>query len=336
MGIHVHVWHTMIHVCFFCCSPVAESPGMPLIEGIGDEVTVTVGLIFVFLFLLLAWASTNVAYQPFTVIVLDRRSLQAIVQRIRQQATGAAAQNGQAGSGGGRLPGTAAQNDEEEEDDNHDNAEEEEENKEPAEGAGEASGQGGDTKDDAEDDSSAIESGEPSSSEHVDANVSNAEDGSTVNSSEVLQETVSSDIHDISGDASQATGACRVTDLSETELRQRRLAFFTGQRPERTSTTGESDINTSNVEGPNTSSVDVSTSSGLRQTDTEPNQGEGPSDQTDNDTGEGNEQDAYPSTENIENIDRIEGHIRIRLKYLDERQRLVQAKPEDTIGDFKR
>lgn len=31
-----------------------------------------------------------------------------------------------------------------------------------------------------------------------------------------------------------------------------------------------------------------------------------------------------------------EGHIRIRLKYLDERQRLVQARPEDTIGQFKR
>ena len=31
-----------------------------------------------------------------------------------------------------------------------------------------------------------------------------------------------------------------------------------------------------------------------------------------------------------------EGFIRIRIKYLDERQKWVQANPQDTIGDFKR
>ena len=30
------------------------------------------------------------------------------------------------------------------------------------------------------------------------------------------------------------------------------------------------------------------------------------------------------------------GHIKIRIKYLDDRQKLVQARPEETIGEFKR
>lgn len=42
------------------------------------------------------------------------------------------------------------------------------------------------------------------------------------------------------------------------------------------------------------------------------------------------------SQENEEEFAPLEGHIRIRLKYLDDRQRWVQAKPEDTIGQFKR
>jgi hypothetical protein len=39
--------------------------------------------------------------------------------------------------------------------------------------------------------------------------------------------------------------------------------------------------------------------------------------------------------ESQEESPRLEGHIRIRLKYLDDRKRLVQAKPEDTIAEFK-
>ena len=44
---------------------------------------------------------------------------------------------------------------------------------------------------------------------------------------------------------------------------------------------------------------------------------------------------AAPPGDTEENQTADEGHIRIRLKYLDDRQRLVQARPQDTVGQFK-
>ena len=41
-------------------------------------------------------------------------------------------------------------------------------------------------------------------------------------------------------------------------------------------------------------------------------------------------------TSDIPESERLDGHIRVRLKYLDERQRLVQARPDSTIEQFKR
>lgn len=50
---------------------------MALIEGVGDEVTILVGILVILVVLTLAWISTGVADRPFvSVIVLDRQTFQ--------------------------------------------------------------------------------------------------------------------------------------------------------------------------------------------------------------------------------------------------------------------
>ena len=55
-----------------------------LIEGIGDEVLVVFGMLFLVLILSLAWISTHVGdIPPINIIVLDRRRWNLLLQRLR-------------------------------------------------------------------------------------------------------------------------------------------------------------------------------------------------------------------------------------------------------------
>ena len=107
------------------------------------------------------------------------------------------------------------------------------------------------------------------------------------------------------------------------ELRQRRLAFFTNPR---------SNDSTSTTSG---ASPDIgSTSVG---TDTAPTPSEEPrsTPQPEPQQTPVAEPDAPPESVS-EEFEPLDGHIRIRIKYLDDRQRWVQARPEETVGQFKR
>ena len=54
---------------------------MSLIEGVGDEVTVFVGILLLLIIMTLAWVSTGVADRPLvSVVVLDGRTFQVSVR----------------------------------------------------------------------------------------------------------------------------------------------------------------------------------------------------------------------------------------------------------------
>ena len=59
---------------------------MPLIEGVGDEVTIFFAVILLLTLIIVAWFSTYVADRPFvSVVILDRQRFQRFLRRLRDQ-----------------------------------------------------------------------------------------------------------------------------------------------------------------------------------------------------------------------------------------------------------
>ena len=121
------------------------------------------------------------------------------------------------------------------------------------------------------------------------------------------------------------------TSSSETELRRRRVNFF--QKQTENSIHGQGSSYTSSYDAnADISNVQIETTQheGLAtQPDCADTEATGPSllgASTDTLTRDSSEVD----------LERMDGHIRVKVKFLNENQRWVQAKPEDTIGHFKR
>ena len=277
---------------------------MAIIEGVGDEVVACFGFMLVILILILAWVSTNVTDRHLiSVIVVDSRSFQRLVHRIaglthRQLGQLAAAAGRPVGADAGDNNGDDSQNNETDEP-----PEERADDSPEAENIPEQSQEGAEPQ-------SSAPVNEPD--DHIDNDADVQAMGSINAESLMTEDSVPSADQTEHAEGPVGTDPTYTTPDSEGELRQRRLNFFdkiqgdnksdeacAHQSESATCTQSES---TPVTEQPQPAAADA----GAAQSEAEA--------------------DAQP----------LEGHIRIRIKYLDERQRLVQAKPEDTVGEFKR
>ncbi len=292
---------------------------MTLIEGVGDEVTIFFSVVFVLLILFFAWISTNVSdHNLISVIVVDSRSFQRLLHRL-----GSLTQR-QLNLG----PGNPVDQGQEA----HENVREEE---------APDNTQASDNQENIQSDSE-LQSAEPAGESEVATTdiepVVSSETSCEVRDTSVESIDTSNKTHDSEAAVGQQPSQSELRPQTEDQLRQRRVAFFDKLQSspptecdpslvqQNTTTTAPQHITNETKQAEPATHTDHTSHSTLP-----------PSETTSPPSG-----DSEQSTENVGQGQRTEevvclaGHIRIRLKYLDERQRLVQAKPDETIGDFKR
>ena len=290
---------------------------MVLIEGVGDEVTICLLVLLIVAVLALAWFSTSVSdLGTVNVIVVDRQGFQRLLQRISnltgrniQAVPQDGQQNQEADTPAASTPESGVED--------VATAQNEDSESEPAEQAQADSGVSNDNISTEATSTAEVLSSQPTESSHVTelpdlscvrdeaVNQSSTEDPQTVPETEnILSRELlcKSRLAFFDKQTSNET----VENIAEGDSNEPQLSVETSDGAE-SSPARDSELGaeaaapvTSSVETPQPSSGDTS----------------------------------IPSIEDEEEC--LEGHIRIRLKYLNDTQRLVQAKPEDTIGEFKR
>lgn len=307
---------------------------MSMIEGIGDEVTICFGILSLLLVILLAWISTNVQDPIIRIIILDRASLRRLLQRIQNIGTHRVLRTeSNTGSASGQT-----------------------ETRENVTANVQTHIVVTDTETLGPEDTAVIPQ-ENSPAETT---------GTTPDVSSVSSETTNT--------SSSDTSIENVSSITEGQSGQKdNLAYqaaLSRQQVEtlvKVSSEPQSDINPGTdwhddkessaevpLSPPGDPSQSVSQNIGAESNLTDPQQPTtivGPSNvETSAATGPDNEIDNNetlpPCTEEVERSETAnagvessgipEGSIRIKIKYLDERQKVVHAKPDDTIGQFKR
>ncbi|KAK6182112.1 hypothetical protein SNE40_009870 [Patella caerulea] len=287
---------------------------MPLIEGLGDEVTIVIGILVVLIVGLLAWFSTHTSDIPFFSVIIVELSQRA--NRNNRQAANPSQNVGQhveesvnneelnanenivhvdnsAGSSLGDVVNTALDNvnaalglDTSVLDDDDDDDDDDEEECDETENSGE----------DEDNFESEIVTSE---------NLGNESSRQVVSSP--CQEANSSETSSHTQESQQ---------LAENELRRRRVAFFENS-PSDSATLSQ------NTREP---SKEVNNSTAPEMPDTVPTASSDVVSDGNSDT-----QRTLPPVTETDSI-----QIRVRLKYLNDTQRLVFARPLDTIGFFRR
>ena len=263
---------------------------MPLIEGVGDEVTVFFVIVFLFLILCVAWVSTNIQELPFfSVIVIE------FTRRHNRNSQQNQSESGSSSSNGGES--TSSSNSSDNVEPNSSLVEEIINDLETPLESETSSDEAG-NKDVA---SSLPKSTE--SKENVDTNNS----ASTITNPEVVPPE--NDVEDIEEDL----------PASETELRQRRVAFF-AKSGGNTESKNSSEVkrNTDNVENTEQKTL----SNNLNRTNCE--------------SKEINSEKRHEGNEATEEESGQGDKVTIRLKYLNDTQRNVEASLDDTIDQFRR
>ena len=168
---------------------------------------------------------------------------------------------------------------------------------------------------------------------------------SFVHVSEVSSESESdiaqvSDVRPGVSEVAAPTGAeSSVTSTTDFEqdsqlLRQRRLAFFdkspSGSTLDQPDSTASCSTSTDQTNSSHSETVDLGKSQ-REQSNLESSSGTSEQPEDSESVQHGPALGEFETSE-----ERLEGHIRIRLKYLNDHQRWVQARPEETIGQFKR
>lgn len=267
---------------------------MPLIEGVGDEVTVVFTIFLLFLILCIAWVSTNIQELPFfSVIVIEFTRRQ---NRNQQQANNVESSEISSASSSSSEESTGEQS-VQEEPENVANSTCKESNEQTS---GATSQVPVPVPVDANEDQD-----KPNSENHY--------EGSTEGTSgEIIQ---------------QETDDPPVT---ENELRRRRVAFFSGKSGSSETEQGQIEQNSEtkvceeSLSNSCTSEIHAKTKSESRGRESEKRDDDIPRSTT-------NESDISSDSISSQN-----DKVRIRLKYLNETQRNVEASLEDTVDQFRR
>ncbi|XP_069675233.1 transmembrane and ubiquitin-like domain-containing protein 1 [Periplaneta americana] len=271
---------------------------MTLIEGVGDEVTQFFVLVVVILVGIIAWWSTSIADQPLirTVLILERRTRHRVPVEPPSAPATTTSSVDNSIDTGQLEPQNSA-----------------DENQEIEDGA---------ACQICDKEATNISSSSAASSSQ---NVNNDQDREYVEASNdpVVESNTSeyfqSNLHSVRGDGNsseegnQAIGPPFSSATSNTEsnfLRSRRLAFFQSRQ-------------VTLLDSPATEGPILSTSS---STD---------SDNTDNDNTNQTQGPSVISSDASDNLPTT-GNIRIRLKYLNDDQKLVEGRLHEQLGDFKR
>ncbi len=163
----------------------------------------------------------------------------------------------------------------------------------------------------------------PSASQNIDQSTNSSSDHVTV-SGEKQSSPSDTQSQSSSSDSVIESSVIDSSDLS-TEIRRRRLEFYTKSAE------------------PSTGQSEHVASSQTVHTEAPPRGGEHEQQASTSDGGSGQESSGAPSGgENVTLNEgaplggSADGNIRVKIKYLDDRQRQVEAKPGETIGEFKR
>lgn len=272
---------------------------MPLIEGVGDEVTIVFSIVFLCLILCIAWLSTNIQALPFYgVIVIELTRGRNRNQEQRNNIESSESSTASSTSG--------------EESTGEQSTQEEPENITSSL-----------SKDNGNDQTVGADS-------HVSVNES--DDVNTANNSienPNIETTVTQELTTEHSQETPANAPIRNSDddlpATETELRRRRVAFFSGN------TSSSDSVNENNTQRSEarvcTESLSNINSDKSKDKDrsktSEKNNDENCSQHESNDSGISSESGQTDK-------------VRIRLKYLNETQRNVEASLDDTIDQFRR
>ena len=297
---------------------------MSWIEGVGDEVTLTVAVIAVLVIVVVAWLSTGIRDIPFirvVVVQLTRRRHQprtdAAVERIEAELLV-------------REPDNVL-----EVDNSNDNEAEQVAQNESSENSLDSTG-------------NEVSVGDSASANALETKETNVEEKTDCENNEADENTALENEEDIS--------PVTVENLSASELRQRRVEFF--KDPTQSSSRTDSGINNADqcVENKANDSKETGEKLGTsnekaKESETETNKSlksKRLSDLASNllneelensrkeQTGSRNSQSETSRNENQSTGTGSETEIRVRLKYLNDTQRLVTASPSETIGNFRR
>lgn len=265
---------------------------MPLIEGVGDEVTVVFTLFLLFLTLCIAWVSTNIQELPFfSVIVIEFTRRQ---NRNQQQVSNVETHEISSASSSSSEESTGEQSVQE--------VPENVANYTSKESSEQTSGA-----------TSQVPVPVNANEDQDKPNSENHEEGSTEDTpGEIIQ---------------QETDDPPVT---ENELRRRRVAFFSGKSGSSETEQGQSEqksetkVCEESLSNSCTSDIHPKTKSKSRGLESEKRDDDIPRSTT-------NESDISSDSISSQN-----DKVRIRLKYLNETQRNVEASLEDTVDQFRR
>lgn len=273
---------------------------MPLIEGVGDEVTVVFTIFLIFLLLCIAWFSTNIQELPFfSIIVIDFTRRQ---NRNAQQTNSVEASDSSAVSSTSSEEST------------------------------------GDTSIQEETDNASRSSSVDSVNEQVTGaesqipvqtdDVSKTKDKKESSNENVITEESGEDrvLEDRNEDSDDLP-------TTETELRRRRVAFFSDKNQvietKKENRNHESETIVINDRNPSNSSNNELPSN------LQNNESNKTSESVKNETENLNSAEINVSSESETNSSQSD-KVRIRLKYLNDTQRNVEASLEDTIEQFRR
>ena len=319
---------------------------MTLIEGIGDEVVLVVGALTVLVMLTMAWLSTHVRERPrVDVVVLDQNRIMQLINRVRSATANTLEQtpigyivrpNGQnqqqrqstnTSSDSSEPPAIDEQTSDLQDANNEQRNTNEQVSVVYAHLVPDHSTNcplRQDNQGSQEGQNAAVDSGEVSDPPNREESSTETQQ-SPKSSLEVQEpqddENAASTNSDINADSTPTH------DPNTAEgLRNRRLAFFVKGRStveeSQAAATSQSSTHSADWHEPATPPENESAMPSL------PPQVSSPQAETNRET---------PSSESTMPESGIQdGHIRIRLKYLDDRQRLVQARPGHTISQFKR
>ena len=270
---------------------------MAVIEGIGDEVIILLTLLVIFLMVALAWISTHVREPLLEIFIIDGSRIGNLIQRLQER------RRGSVRAVETTADGPQAQSDE---------TENVTTNNETISDSSENNTDNGAT---VENDSQVDISESQNSGD-------NEEIGSPVDG----------EINSSTNDNSETNNSLDTNNseppTSTSELRQRRLNFFkVNPLTEQSSSTQPQLQELSEpASTPASGRGEVSNEEAATTSPDEPVSSQGsPSTPHDDPAANANTASELP-----------DGHIRVRLKYLDDRQKLVHASPDDTVAQFKR
>ncbi|KAK7487445.1 hypothetical protein BaRGS_00021286 [Batillaria attramentaria] len=314
---------------------------MSLIEGVGDEVTVGFGILLLMCLVLLAWFSTHTRDIPFvSIIVVELSQRRRLSSRNRNNGSGEPTATGEATSTDAPRPERDAASNQTSEGD-----------------AVSADASSSDAPSSRLSGEQGVEHGEPVSPKPTESSPgTRTGDSDTTSSNNVIADSTQASGPSLAQDSetpavssqntaedTSAESAINPEASSPDEVRKWRVAYFeSNRRKEYGETEEEAEEASKPVKSECTEGQSVSASpSQDKRTEAAASSAAGVCDSDSPVSevtpqpivGESNSSDRAAETENPSSESQ---QIRVRLKYLNDTQRLVYASPQETIGNFRR